>query len=148
MTVTVLCNHSCPLFSKYQCTRSQNVLHNGIVAARPLPIPSVADAFPIFVCIDSRSPYLPTSPATFSRSEAGNFLLAGNLVALKPAIFTSPATWPPQRSATFYKPGHLPGPFTARHYKRPWRKFSRTHADADRRSDREKVESVGVVKVS
>jgi len=48
----------------------------GTVAARPLPTPSVADAFPAFFCVDSRRPCLPTSPATFSRTEVGNFLLA------------------------------------------------------------------------
>jgi len=47
-----------------------------IVAARPLLTPSVADAFPVFFCVDSRRPCLPTSPATFSRNAAGNVLLA------------------------------------------------------------------------
>jgi len=55
---------------------TEDVKAGRVVAARPSPIPSVADAFPAFFCLDSCSPCLPTSPATFSRNEAGNFLLA------------------------------------------------------------------------
>jgi len=57
--------------------------------------PSVADAFSTFFYLDSRSLCLLTSPATISRPEVGNFLLAR-----KPGrprdrkLLTGPATRP------------------------------------------------------